>query len=554
MSDSENEEYMYEYDDDDDDMAYTDTADGDSVDDDEADKRTSSGSTTKDTKIPADGTYRIMDMDGVQIFLNSLISSIVDFMELDFESAFRLMQSFRYKKERMTDAFYNDRDDTLVKSGISVDPNAMPIDGTSSSSNNNSKTNTLICRICYDDTDESSSIALNCNHHFCNTCYTSYLQIQVNEGISCIHATCPEYKCQLAIPQNLFKQLLDEEAYEKYNNFVLSNFVDCHTSMRFCPTPDCSCIAIGTGVTKVDCECGVPFCFRCGEEVHDPADCDQVREWNVKCNNESETANWILANTKKCPKCNTRIEKNQGCNHMTCKVCRYDFCWTCMAPWQEHNSSTGGYYNCNRYKATVSDEPAEKAKAELNRYLFYYARYNSHHSSLRFAGQQLQKTEEKMLQMQNQGNQDWQHVQFLKQAVKKVIECRRTLKHTYVLGFFLENVTNSQKTIKNLFEHHQEMLEKNTETLSGETEKDEITEKGREDIINLTRVTDILHQKLIKCMMEGEEEMLRVQSQDDHDFSSSSSSSLSAATSSSNMNDARSSPKKKRKAVEKSKR
>ena len=41
-------------------------------------------------------------------------------------------------------------------------------------------------------------------------------------------------------------------------------------------------------------------------------------------------ANWILANTRKCPNCNTRIEKNQGCNHMTCRLCKHEFCWTCM--------------------------------------------------------------------------------------------------------------------------------------------------------------------------------------------------------------------------------
>lgn len=91
-----------------------------------------------------------------------------------------------------------------------------------------------------------------------------------------------------------------------------------------------------------------------------------------KCGNESETANWILANTKKCPVCTVRIEKNQvgadggrcrsrmplvacvphlklrrscrdlaaraaasahpglqGCNHMVCrnKGCRFEFCW-----------------------------------------------------------------------------------------------------------------------------------------------------------------------------------------------------------------------------------
>ena len=33
---------------------------------------------------------------------------------------------------------------------------------------------------------------------------------------------------------------------------------------------------------------------------------------------------WLAANTKRCPQCQTATEKNEGCNHMTCKkyVCR----------------------------------------------------------------------------------------------------------------------------------------------------------------------------------------------------------------------------------------
>lgn len=44
---------------------------------------------------------------------------------------------------------------------------------------------------------------------------------------------------------------------------------------------------------------------------------------------------WIEEHTKKCPNCNEPIEKNGGCNHMTCKSCSYDFCWICSEKWSK---------------------------------------------------------------------------------------------------------------------------------------------------------------------------------------------------------------------------
>ncbi|TMW39290.1 hypothetical protein DOY81_015630, partial [Sarcophaga bullata] len=70
-------------------------------------------------------------------------------------------------------------------------------------------------------------------------------------------------------------------------------------------------------------------------------------KWLTKCADDSETANYISANTKDCPKCHICIEKNGGCNHMQCFNCKYDFCWMCLGDWKTHGSE---YYECSRYK------------------------------------------------------------------------------------------------------------------------------------------------------------------------------------------------------------
>lgn len=45
----------------------------------------------------------------------------------------------------------------------------------------------------------------------------------------------------------------------------------------------------------------------------------------------------ITTTTKKCPgrngTCVARIEKNGGCNHITCTLCQHEFCYQCMQSW-----------------------------------------------------------------------------------------------------------------------------------------------------------------------------------------------------------------------------
>ncbi len=51
-------------------------------------------------------------------------------------------------------------------------------------------------------------------------------------------------------------------------------------------------------------------------------------QWIKKCQDDSETVNYLVANTRECPKCGKSIERDGGCNLMTCKCGQY-FCWVC---------------------------------------------------------------------------------------------------------------------------------------------------------------------------------------------------------------------------------
>merc|ERR1712029_786888 len=122
---------------------------------------------------------------------------------------------------------------------------------------------------------------------------------------------CPSNNCKTVIQDDqVISMVADPEVKTKYQHLITNSFVQCHSLLRWCPFPNCVYVGKVTGpVTQpIHCKCGYYYCFNCGEESHDPVNCNLLQKWLEKYSEDSASLEWIKINTKECPKCNTSIQ------------------------------------------------------------------------------------------------------------------------------------------------------------------------------------------------------------------------------------------------------
>jgi hypothetical protein len=73
----------------------------------------------------------------------------------------------------------------------------------------------------------------------------------------------------------------------------------------------------------------------------------------------------------------------------------------------------------------------------------------------------------------------------LREAFEQVVECRRVLQHSYIVGYYAKNGTQEHQ----LFEFQQQMLEGNTEALNHLTERAEKEELKEDDMGHIKNLT-----------------------------------------------------------------
>ncbi|KAH3668258.1 hypothetical protein OGAPHI_002012 [Ogataea philodendri] len=287
-------------------------------------------------------------------------------------------------------------------------------------------------------------------------------------------------------------------------------------TFKNCPAIDCECFIEYLGfdsdvITSVEeyvahkyipivqCSNGHRFCYACLSEDHAPATCTVVQTWIKTCADETETSHWITANTKDCPKCSSPIEKNGGCNHMTCGECHYQFCWICLGDWSRHKNN----YVCTSFNDEESKKEREKqetSRVSLKRYLFYFDLFEIHRVSLKKDTEFLAKLEHRVQEIQQRAKVSWIEAHFYRESIDILLRCRITLMWSYALMFYFKSSAE-----KGFLERTQSNLSNHVEALSKlfEITPTEKVIKEKEAFLTKSNALKSCHEKCIEKFMES---------------------------------------------------
>jgi hypothetical protein len=202
---------------------------------------------------------------------------------------------------------------------------------------------TLSCCICSDEFEAKDTVAC-CGediHFYCKPCLASYCTVTVQSG-PVQSMSCPMPDCKSLFATHDIKSILSK--YDILNIEHRENSRDRRVALAAKAMLHCECgmVAIITeedmGNGRIECPgdgCGKRFCAKCGNDDHGQGSCPPP----------VETVQWLDAHSKQCPNCSNRIEKNGGCDHMTCHPpggCGYEFWWTCGCPYKEGHKCENG--------------------------------------------------------------------------------------------------------------------------------------------------------------------------------------------------------------------
>lgn len=193
------------------------------------------------------------------------------------------------------------------------------------------------CQVCSDDMDPLLSfqvtVATQCNHEpeICLTCWEQHIASQA-DFMTWDSITCPHADCKATLNHDDMRRFAPAAIYSRYDEFQTNRVLQATPGFRPCAHEGCksgTVVDTESDATSLTCrDCNRSTCLRCNLVYHPGQTCDEYRQWLAdaprrdrrKQQAEEKSKKYLDQKAKTCPNasCGARIQKTQGCDHMTC--------------------------------------------------------------------------------------------------------------------------------------------------------------------------------------------------------------------------------------------
>ncbi|KAK5636980.1 hypothetical protein RRF57_012692 [Xylaria bambusicola] len=196
------------------------------------------------------------------------------------------------------------------------------------------------CTICF--TPADNPVVLGCGHTYCADCFTALCRngsAQTDVRVACSGA---EDICKNAIPLREILAHVDPSTFEQLLESSFNTYITRRLEQfRYCPTPDCGYLYRPTSSTTDPSTASTKTSHMCPKCLKRICRSCHANHDGQRCEDYQASATFEVykrehrSNVKDCPKCQTTIEKTEGCNHMECGGCHIHICWECMKTFKQ---------------------------------------------------------------------------------------------------------------------------------------------------------------------------------------------------------------------------
>ncbi|OHT01536.1 putative protein ariadne-2 [Tritrichomonas foetus] len=442
----------------------------------------SSSSSDENNMVRNDSLKAIKDASFYSIVL-SYSQQAADILNIHNDVAFLCLQQCNFDYERLLCEFVTEKQKFLNNLNLNEDNLNSPQNLIKKGSHESIST----CNICFCDITDNKMLALPCGHFFCEECWKCMILNEINDIQVAAH--CMESDCKSTVLAKDIEILCGKEIAEKYIYKLNQNSISIAVNVKRCSNKNCNLLLSADDIGKLwitSCQCGQKTCWKCGLHNHAPLECKFVNEWKNLVGIHSDNF-WISQHKKPCAKCHIPIEKNGGCNHMTCNNCKYEFCWICGHEWNTHE---GDSYECNK----AIYENTKISQIDDIRLEHYTSRFMSHKESSRIEKRKYEFTKALFDSYFNNNKIEIDRILHVRNFA------RRILKWSYPYAYYLQYDSIELK----LFEFAQRDLEIEMEKLCF-TMEHEFSQKKK--IENKLKQVELRIEMLIKHV---EEERIKV--------------------------------------------